>query len=56
MELKCINPDGEIVIERKIIHVELLFLKNYKKFHSELNPTSYFFKKMLRLPKKQDSL
>jgi len=30
MELKCTNPNSEIVLEKKQKHVGLLVLKNYK--------------------------
>jgi len=53
MELKCTNPNGEIVLARKLNYVEI-FLEKLCKLHLEMNPTSYFFKRMLRLPKKQD--
>jgi len=45
MELKRINPNGEIFLRSILNHVEFFF--KLEKFHSEMNPTSYFFKKML---------
>jgi len=53
MELKHSNSNGEIVLESKLNHVELFFWKVVK-LQIEMNPTTYFFKKRLRLPKKQD--
>jgi len=49
MELKCTNPNGAIVLASKINHVELLFLKNCK-----IAFRNQSYKKMLRLPEKQD--
>jgi len=54
MELESTNPNGEIVLESKLNHVEPFFSKKLQEMHLEINPTSYFFKKMLLLLEKQD--
>jgi len=56
MELKRTKPDGEIVLGNKLNHVELFFFKTVRiAFRNEsYKNTSYFFKKMFQLPKKQD--
>ena len=44
MELKCTNPNGEIVLARKINQVQIFFLKIVKiAFRNET--LNYFFQK-----------
>jgi len=54
MKLKCTNPNGDIVLARKLNYVDYFFLNVKIAFRNESH--SYYFKKMLRLPKKQDCL
>jgi len=53
MGLKHKNPNGGIVQTSKFNLVQPFFLKKMWNFQLEMNPMSYFFKKMFRLPKKQ---
>jgi len=42
MELKFTHPNGRIVLASKLNHVKKI--AKLQKLHSEMNPTSYFFK------------
>jgi len=44
IELKCIESKVEIVLKSTLNHVKII---SFEKLHSKMNPTSYFFKKML---------
>jgi len=42
MELKCTNPNCEIVLAKKLNHMELFLLKSCKNCIQKMNPISYF--------------
>jgi len=52
MGLKHNNPNGEIVLASNLNLVKQFFWKLWE-LHLEINPISYFFKKMLGLPPKK---
>jgi len=51
MQLKCINLNGEIVLGRKLNHVELLFLKNCKNYIQKWILQVIFSKRCSNCPK-----
>ena len=45
MELKCTNPNGDIILVSKLNHEKKKKTKKMQKSHSEMNPIGYFFHK-----------
>jgi len=53
MELKYTNSNGEIALESKLNHVELSFLKNYKKCIQKWILEVIFSRRCLDCPKNE---